>query len=88
MKSYSKLKENDERITELSDYITKTRASLTRSMIDRDELQEYNATMYGYMHDLFGAELTSVFDIKYKAFQPDNEEMKGAFISGVSSKKK
>lgn len=85
---YENLKSNDERITELSEYITQTRASLTKALIDRDELQEYNANIYGYMHDIFGAEITTVFDIKYKAFQPDQEEMKGAFVNAVSSKKK
>lgn len=84
---YTNLKNNDNRITELTDYIKDARARLTRSMIEREELQEYNATMYGYMHDLFGPEITNIFDIRYKAFQPDREEQKGAFINGISSKK-
>jgi len=84
---YFNLKDNDNKITELTDYIQDTRTKLTQAMIDREELQEYNATMYSYMHDLFGPEITSIFDIKYKAFQPEPDEKKGAFVNGVSSKK-
>ena len=84
---YGKLKENDEQITALTEWIREIRPKLTESLIERDELQTYNATMYGYMHDLFGAEITSIFDIKYKAFQPEEEFKKGAFTNAVSSKR-
>lgn len=84
---YTNLKNNDAKITELTEYIQDNRVKLTNAMIEREELQEYNAASYGYMHDLFGPEITTVFDIKYKAFQPDIEDTKGAQTSGISAKK-
>lgn len=84
---YTRFKENDETITALTEWIKETRALLTQSMIEREELQEYNAAMYGYMHDLFGAEITSIFDIKYKSFQNEDFEKRGSFENGIPTKK-
>ena len=85
---YTRFKENDDTIIALTEWIQDTRAKLTQSMIEREELQEYNVAMYSYMHDLFGAEITEIFDIKYKSFQTDDSLKKGSFTDAVPSKNK
>lgn len=72
---YEKLKANDDAIIEMTEWITKTREELKETLVKREELQEYNSSMYGYMHNLLGPEIADIFDIKYKTFQIEQPKL-------------
>lgn len=70
---YSIMKRNDDSINEIIDWIKKIRDEVKNKMIKKTELEEYNTTIYGYLHDVLGGEVVDVFDIKYLK-KPEEEE--------------
>ena len=38
---------------------------LKRKVIRKDEIEDQNKKIYAYLHDIFGAQVTGAFDLKY-----------------------
>lgn len=70
---YENLKRNDEKISELTIWINTTREQLKTKLLERQELQGDNRSMYRYMHDLFGAEIVDLFDLEYDLLAEEEE---------------
>lgn len=62
---YDRLKTNEREIAELSEWIAQVREELKEKVIRKEEMEEANHELYSYMHDIFGAEVIDIFDMKY-----------------------
>jgi len=62
---YEVIKSNTTDISELEEWITSTRIELKKSIVRKQEMEIRNVEIYSYMHDIFGADVIELFDIKY-----------------------
>lgn len=62
---YSTMQENTETIQEIAKWVTEIRIELKKRLIKKQELEQRNHAIYSYMHDLFGADIVDMFDLKY-----------------------
>lgn len=51
--------------------MTEVRIELKKRLIRKQEMEQRNNAIYSYMHDVFGAEVIEIFDMKYN---PDQGE--------------
>ncbi len=71
---YEQIQENTEKIKEIADWITNVRIELKKNVVRKQEAEFKNQQMYSYMHDIFGAEVIDIFDMKYN---PEENPLKG-----------
>ena len=62
---YDELKENEKGIDELSNWLAQIRVELKKNVVRKQEYEIANQEIYSYMHDIFGAEVVDLFDMKY-----------------------
>lgn len=62
---YKRIQANDKEINALEEWIKQTRRELKKKLIRKQEKEEENNRMYAYMHDIFGADVIELFDMKY-----------------------
>lgn len=62
---YETMQENTEEIREIGEWVAQTRVELKKRLIKKQEMEQRNHAIYSYMHDLFGAEVIDMFDMKY-----------------------
>jgi chromosome segregation ATPase len=62
---YEVIQENTDKIKEIADWITNVRIELKKNVVRKQECELKNQQMYSYMHDIFGAEVIDIFDMKY-----------------------
>lgn len=62
---YDTMQENDEFIQAISDWVMDVRIELKKRLIRKQEMEKKNQDIYTYMHDIFGAEVVNLFDMKY-----------------------
>lgn len=63
---YYDIKSNTEELAEISAWINQMRIELKKNVIRKDEMQRRNNDLYVYMHDIFGADVIELFDMKFK----------------------
>lgn len=63
---YDRLKNNTVELEELQEWVDQTRIELKKKMVRVQELEQANEALYTYMHDIFGAEVIELFDMKYR----------------------
>lgn len=63
---YDRIHENEEEIAEAAEWIEKTRAELKERLVRKQEQEDMNQQLYSYMHDIFGAEVIEMFDMKFR----------------------
>lgn len=63
---YDRLKENEKEIEETSKWIARVRVELKKRLIRKQEKEIMNQELYSYMHDIFGADVIEIFDMKYQ----------------------
>lgn len=75
---YDTMKENTEEIESISSWVTEIRIELKKRLIRKQEMEQQNHRIYSYMHDVFGADVVNIFDMKYQpeALQDKNTENK------------
>jgi hypothetical protein len=59
---YEQLEMNKTELKEVADWIAEIREELKRKILVKQDLEEKNARIYSYMHDILGAELMEAFD--------------------------
>lgn len=64
---YDKLKENTAELEEIDAWISAIRKELKKKVIRKQEKEAMNHSLYSYMHDIFGADVVELFDLKYNA---------------------
>lgn len=66
---YERMQSNTEEIIEIAKWITDIRVELKNNLVKKQEMELYNHQMYSYMHDIFGAEVINLFDMKYNPLE-------------------
>lgn len=62
---YNRLQRNTAEIEEIEAWITEIRKELKKKTVRKEEKENMNFMLYSYMHDIFGADVMEVFDLKY-----------------------
>ena len=66
---YEKIKSSTQEIEEIAEWITNIRIELKKKVIRKQEKERLTQDLYTYMHDIFGAEVIEIFDMKYNPTQ-------------------
>lgn len=70
---YEVLQVNSNEIEEIGNWISEIRIELKKNIIRKQEKEIKNFELYSFMHDIFGAEVIEIFDMKYN---PGEKEFK------------
>ncbi|MDE7062713.1 MAG: hypothetical protein K2O73_05655, partial [Lachnospiraceae bacterium] len=70
---YQKLRDNVSEIDEITEWITQVRIDLKKNIIKKQNREINNRQIYSYMHDIFGAQILDLFDLK----EEDEERLQG-----------
>lgn len=62
---YRVMQENTDEIELISQWIERIRIDLKMNVVRKQEMEIKNVEMYSYLHDIFGADVISLFDIRY-----------------------
>ncbi len=62
---YNLMKKNEGDIEEIVQWVKDIREKVKENMVRKTTLEEYNTTIYGYLHDVLGGDVVDVFDLKY-----------------------
>jgi len=62
---YDIIKDNTVIIKEIAEWIDNIRVELKKNVIKKQEKELKNQEIYNYMHDIFGADVIDIFDMKY-----------------------
>lgn len=62
---YEKIRVNQTESTEIEEWINQVRIDLKKNIIRKQNRDINNREIYAYLHDIFGAEVINIFDIKY-----------------------
>lgn len=71
---YEKLRTNDEEIKEIDAWIKQVRIDLKKNIIKKQNREINSKEIYSYMHDIFGAEIIDVFDLKEEEEQEQKKK--------------
>ncbi|MDD3369250.1 MAG: hypothetical protein PHP50_10260 [Lachnospiraceae bacterium] len=74
---YEKIQKNTSEIEVITDWINQIRVELKKKVITKQEKLAWNQELYSYMHDIFGAEVIELFDMKYIQDSMTNPEGNG-----------
>ena len=66
---YKSMQPNTDEIIAIAQWITDIRVELKENLVKKQEMELYNHQMYSYMHDIFGAEVINLFDMKYNPLE-------------------
>ena len=69
---YDLIAENTRHINEIASWIADMRIELKKNVVRKQEAELKNQQIYSYMHDIFGAEVIDIFDMKYN---PETEHV-------------
>ena len=70
---YEVLQVNSKEIEEIGEWITKIRVELKKNIVRKQEKEIKNHELYSYMHDVFGADVVEIFDIKQDCVDKMNQ---------------
>lgn len=62
---YEKIRVNQTESVEIEEWINQVRVDLKKNIIRKQNRDINNREIYAYLHDIFGAEVINIFDIKY-----------------------
>lgn len=62
---YDKIRVNQKESVEIEEWINNIRVELKKNIIRKQNRDINNREIYAYLHDIFGAEVIDIFDIKY-----------------------
>lgn len=62
---YDAIHDNEDMIDELDEWLTNIRIELKKKVVKKQDLEIKNAEIYTYMHNIFGADVVELFDMKY-----------------------
>ena len=73
---YEKMQFNTTAIVEIAKWVADVRAELKENLVKKQEMEILNRQMYAYMHDIFGAEVINLFDMKYNPLEQHGKQEK------------
>ena len=62
---YEYLQDNTTEIEEIDQWVKEVRVELKKKLVRKQEKELNNHALYSYMHDIFGADVIEIFDMKY-----------------------
>lgn len=71
---YHKMQKNAQELEEIEAWISNIRRELKKKVIRKQEKEAMNHLLYSYMHDIFGADVLEIFDMKY---DPEDRQHRG-----------
>lgn len=74
---YKKLQENTKELSTINEWIKNVRRELKKKMVRKQEKEAENNNLYSYMHDIFGADVIEIFDMKYNMDRHNGEDLNG-----------
>jgi hypothetical protein len=63
--AYEQMQNNTEEILKIALWVAQIREELRANLIQKQKMEIINRNIYTYMHNLFGAEVIDLFDMKY-----------------------
>lgn len=61
---YDAMHANTEEIQKITDWVSQIRRELKKKLIRKQEMEMQNQEIYSYMHDVFGADVVDLFDMR------------------------
>lgn len=71
---YEQIQDNNAEIEEISDWVEEMRVELKKKVVKKQQKLKNNQNFYTYMHDIFGAEVINIFDMKYNVEPLTNKD--------------
>ena len=62
---YRRIAQNTREIDAISRWLKEIRMEIKKNMVRKEESEQANFDLYSYMHNIFGAEVMEIFDMKY-----------------------
>lgn len=62
---YRRIAENTRDIEATNEWLKEVRIEIKKNLVRKEESEQNNFDLYSYMHDIFGAEVIEIFDMKY-----------------------
>lgn len=62
---YEQIQDNNADIEEISEWVNEMRVELKKKVVIKQQKLKKNQNFYTYMHDIFGADVIDIFDMKY-----------------------
>lgn len=69
---YENMRLNEHHINTIGKWIADVRVELKKNVVRKQEMEIANQEIYSYMHDIFGADVIDIFDMKFK---PDEHKV-------------
>lgn len=73
---YDKLRVNAEESKEIQEWIDQVRVDLKKNIIRKQNCDINNREIYVYLHDILGADVLDLFDLKYESAQEEEQREK------------
>lgn len=66
---YDVLQDNTAEIQKIAEWIANIRVELKKNIVRKQEKEIKNYELYSFMHDIFGADVIEIFDLKYNPME-------------------
>lgn len=73
---YVKMRAGETEMQEIQRWLEQIREEVKQKAVRRQTVEDKNREMYSYLHDIFGARIIEVFDLKYEKEPSQKEEEK------------
>lgn len=73
---YVKMRAGETEMQEIQTWLEQIREEVKQKAVRRQTVEDKNREMYSYLHDIFGARIIEVFDLKYEKEPSQKEEEK------------
>lgn len=73
---YEKMRANEIETEAIGRWLEKVREEVKRNVVRKQTVEDKNKEIYSYMHDIFGAHIIEIFDLKYEKEPSEKEEEK------------
>ena len=60
---------SNKQINDTAEWVSAICIELKKRLIEKQQMEQQNQEIYNYMHDIFGAEVVNLFDMKYNPEQ-------------------
>ncbi|MBP5598998.1 MAG: hypothetical protein J6X48_01810 [Lachnospiraceae bacterium] len=71
---YEQIQENNDEIENISKWVDEMRVELKKKVVQKQQKLKKNQNFYTYMHNIFGAEVINIFDMKYNVEPLTNQD--------------
>lgn len=75
---YKRIRENTAEIERMTEWMNNVRVEMKKNAVRKQEREDANKHLYSYMHDIFGAEVLEIFDMKYNPLEEGKTSPSGS----------